>query len=85
MSSHLGDSELSDGPLRQDGLGQPLDHQVPVVERLWVRGPVLVTLHLRAHTQVKYTRVHTCQRQLTEATSSESSYSPSPSPHTGLP
>ena len=47
---YRGDLELSDGPLRQDGLRQHLDDQVTVVQRLPVCRPVLITLHLQHNT-----------------------------------
>ena len=44
--SYAADAELSYGPLWQNRLRQHLDDQVAVVQRILVKGPVVVTLHL---------------------------------------
>lgn len=55
--TYTADVELSNGPFRQDGFRQHLDDQVPVVQGVVVKGPVVITLHLDTHmytqTQVK--------------------------------
>lgn len=44
--TYAADAELSYGPLRKDRLRQHLDDQVSVVQRVVIKGPVVVTLHL---------------------------------------
>lgn len=46
--TYAADVELSYRPLRQNRLGQHLDDQVSVVQRILIEGPVVVTLHLDA-------------------------------------
>lgn len=46
LVTHVADLELTDGPLWKHRLREDLHHQIPVVQRLSVLGPVVVTLHL---------------------------------------
>ena len=44
---YAADLELADGPLGQNRLRQHLDDQVSVVQRVLVKRPVVITLHLK--------------------------------------
>lgn len=65
---YTADVELSYGPFRQDRLWQHLDNQVPVVQGVLVKGPVVITLHLYGQTD-RHTDTHTrAHRENTEDT-----------------
>lgn len=52
--THVADLEFSDGPLGQHRLGLHLDDQIPIVQRLLIKWPVMVTLHLNKRVKHKF-------------------------------